>query len=397
MDLNSAGDLYEDLFIKNRMLNVQNTKSMAFAKLREIFRYTGCPLTLPKRVLEGFLLKNGAAVVYEHEGDLFVTSELPSTKDNVYGDSTEIIFHHGIGAGKEVLVRTIGVDAVLVRNDDEMLGLDYLVTKYALFVAQGDITFLDSFVNIRSPFHLQAKDENTFRSAEEYVRQRRAGETSVILAEEFSDMEGLLVHSTPTSNNQATQAIELYQYIQSVFYSEFGINVNNNMKREYVSNEEISKSSGMPLIYNMLSCRLEAARDIKALFGVEIEICVSDEWDDEMEENHDEEQTLGSEGGVDEGAAPGDGDGDGVAGEGEAEEQVIEEEPEPEPEPEPEAEEVTREELIDATEAMLDEEVEHDEEAGSDPAADDTPAETDAREDEEERSGVESEEGDDED
>lgn len=396
MDLNSAGDLYEDLFIKNRMLNVQNTKSMAFAKLREIFRYTGSPLTLPKRVLEGYLLKNGAAVVYEHEGDLFVTSELPSTKDNVYGDSMEIVFHHGIGAGKEILVRTIGVDAVLVRNDDEMLGLDYLVTKYALFVAQGDITFLDSFVNIRSPFHLQAKDENTFRSAEEYVRQRRAGETSVILAEEFSDMEGLLVHSTPTANNQATQAIELYQYIQSTFYSEFGINVNNNMKREYVSNEEISKSSGMPLIYNMLSCRLEAARDIKALFGVEIEICVSDEWDDEMEENHGEEQTLGSEGGVDEGAAPGD-DGDGVAEEGEADEQAVEEEPEPEPEPEPEAEEVTREELIDATEAMLDEEVEHDEEAGSDPDPDDAPAEADAREDEEERPGVEPEEDDDED
>ena len=254
-------------------------------------------------------------------------------------------------------------------------------------------------MNIRSPFHLQAKDENTFRSAEEYVRQRRAGETSVIMAEEFSDMEGLLIHSTPTANNQATQAIELYQYIQSTFYSEFGINVNNNMKREYVSNEEISKSSGMPLIYNMLSCRLEAARDIKALFGVEIEICVSDEWDDEMEENHDEEQTLGSEGGVDVGAAPEDGDGGGDAGEGEVGEQVVGEEPkpEPEPEPEPEAEEVTREELIDATEAMLDEEVEHDEEAGSDPATDDAPAETDAREDETERPGVEPEEDDDED
>lgn len=403
MDLNNAGDLYEDIFIKNRILNVQNTCTTIYAKLREIFRYEGLPLTLPKRILEGLLLRNGSAVVYEFEGELFVTDQLPGTKANIYDENTEVQVMHNVGPKQERFTRTIGVDAVLVRNDSECFGVDNLVTEFAIFTAQGKITILENFVNLRNPYVIQAKDENSRRSALEYERAIRRGDNAIILAEEFDTMEGMVVHSTPVANNQATQAIELYQYVQSLYYSEFGISLNNNMKREYVSDSEIEKSSGMPLIYNMLASRLEALRDIKALFGVDITISLSSEWDDEKEA--DSEPEVGSEGeepGEAAGAAPGEEPegGEPAEPEGEAEDAAGEEDPEAEgvvePEPEPELEEVTAEELIEATEAMLGEEVEHDEEADGDPAADDADPEPDAGEDEGERPGVEAEEDDDE-
>ena len=399
MDLNNAGDLYEDIFIKNRILNVQTTCTQIYAKLREIFRYEGLPLTLPKRILEGVLLKSGAAVVYEYEGNLFVTDSLPGGKTNLYDENVQVTIEHRNAGVSERLTRTVGVDAVLVRNDSEMIGVDSLVTEFAIFTAQGKITILENFVNLRNPYVIQAKDENAKRSAEEYERAIRRGDNAIILAEEFDTMEGMVVHATPVANNQATQAIELYQYVQSLYYSEFGISLNNNMKREYVSDSEIEKSSGMPLIYNMLASRLEAVRDIKALFGVDITVALSSEWNDEQEADNDE--ALGAEDEESEDAA---GDelsnepGDEPEAEAEAEEPGEELEGEDAvdeaPELEPELEDVTAEELIEATEALLGEEVEHDEEADGDSDSDDPDSESDSGADEDSGSDVEAEEDD---
>ena len=360
MDLDQVGDLYEDVFINNRALNVQRTSASLYAKLRQIFRYDGLPLTLPKRVLEGILLRSGRAVVYEHEGELFVTEAGPTGEADLYGDPREVTIEHRTGSTSDTLSRTVGIDCVLVRNDSESMGVDNLVKEFAILTAQAKITLLDTLVNLRNPFLLQAKDENARRGAEEYIASRRAGDPAFILAEEFAEMEGIVVHATPTGTGQATQAIEIFQYIQSYYYSEFGVSLNNNLKREYVSDSEIDKATGMPLIDDMLSCRQEALRDIKALFGVDITIALASEW---AEQEAGDEQALGSEAG-ESGEAPSDdggndtvGDdpdeGDTPDGEGDKLEAV-------EATPEPEAEEVSAEELISATEALtgdIDEEI----------------------------------------
>lgn len=353
MDIDQAGDLYEDVFINNRTLNVQRTSASLYAKLRQIFRYEGLPLTLPKRVLEGFLLRTGQAVVYEHEGDLFVTEVGPTGEADLYGDPRDVTIEHRAGSSTTSLARTVGIDCVLVRNDSESMGVDSLVTEFAILTAQAKITLLDTLVNLRNPFLLQAKDENARRGAEEYIASRRAGDPAFILAEEFAEMEGIVVHATPTGTGQATQAIEVFQYIQSYYYSEFGVSLNNNMKREYVSDSEIEKATGMPLIDDMLSCRQEALRDIKALFGVDITIALASEW---AEQEVQDEQALGSEEG-ESGEAPSDGGSDDSVGDDPGEGESPDEGEDIEREaidatPEPEAEEVSAEELISATEAL---------------------------------------------
>ena len=343
MDIDQVGDLYEDVFINNRALNVQRTSASLYAKLRQIFRYDGLPLTLPKRVLEGILLRSGRAVVYEHEGELFVTEAGPTGEADLYGDPREVTIEHRTGSTSDTLTRTVGIDCVLVRNDSESIGVDNLVKEFAILTAQAKITLLDTLVNLRNPFLLQAKDENARRGAEEYIASRRAGDPAFILAEEFAEMEGIVVHATPTGTGQATQAIEIFQYIQSYYYSEFGVSLNNNMKREYVSDSEIDKATGMPLIDDMLSCRQEALRDIKALFGVDITIALASEW---AEQEAGDEQALGSEAG-ESGEAPSDDPDEGdTPDEGGDELEAVE------ATPESEAEEVSAEELISATEAL---------------------------------------------
>lgn len=413
MNLNDIGDVYEDVFINNRQVSLQNTMNYMHAKVTEIFHYDGLPLTLPKRILESVVTKNGAAVVYEYDGNLFVTDTLPSSKPTIYQEAVEVRINHRVGTVNEQLIRTIGVDAVLVRNDSHCIGLDPIITEFAIMTAQAKITMMRNLVDLRGNYIIQAKDENAYRSALEYEKAVRRGDTAVIMAEEFDTMEGLVVHSTPIANNPATQTIELFQYIQSYYYSELGIELNNNMKREYVSDSEIEKSSGMPLIHNMLNLRQEAVRDIKALFGVDITVSLSSEW------KEDQETPVESEMGQEE---P---DADGAEVEVPADEQSTdpseptEETPEdptaegetdeagnPESESdedvaddgsplvEPEVEPVTAAELEAATEALTGEEVKH--EAEDDSTADESDTESDVSEDEAERDELETEEGDDE-
>lgn len=383
-----AGNTYEDIFINNRLVTIQNQLNYLYAKVREVFRYTNLPLTLPTHVLEKYLITNGYAVVYALDGDLFVSDATPSGGTDLYGDDHDVTIDHRINGAGETLHRTIGVDAVLVLNDSEKMGLTPLLTEFAIMTSQAKITLLRNLVDLRGNYIIQAKDEASYKSALEYENAIRAGDTAIIMAEEFDGMsEGIVVHSTPISNSPATQTIELFQYINSHYYSELGISLNNNMKREYVSDSEMEKSSGMPLINNMLSCRRNAIRDINALFGADLDVCLSEEWDDELESDQEEDQVPdGSDDPDEQQPAPAP-------------------EPNPEPEPEPEIEDVPASEVIQATDAVTGEnhddavaiaqENEHDEDE-ADPAPGDAASEDTSDEDDIERNDVEPEAEDDE-
>lgn len=378
----------EDILIRNRLVSTQNRIGYLHVKVLEIFHYSGLDLTLPKRILESRVTQDGFTVVYEHEGNLYCTQTMPSGKEDVYGEHHEVHFTHSNEGESIDMTRTIGVDAVMVRNDAALIGLDPLLTEFAIMEAQANITVLDNFMTLRTNRIIQAKDEASYASALEYEQQIRDGAPAVIMAEEFDAMEGINVHSTPIPSNAASQTIELFQYISSRYYSELGIVLNNNMKSQYVNEAELGKSTGMPLIYNMLACRQEAVDEINALFGRDIKVSLSEEWNDEMEADEapvapaDEEPDETSE-------APVEGESD------ETPAAPVEEEPVETPEaPVEETPEETHstEEVQAAADALIGE----DNVAADDSTSDDTDSESDTDEDDEEGRGVDAKEDDDE-
>lgn len=376
----------EDILIRNRLVSMQNRLDYLHVKVLEIFHYSGLDLTLPKRILESRVTQDGFTVVYEHEGNLFCTQTMPSGKEDVYGEHHEVHFTHSNEGESIDMTRTIGVDAVMVRNDAALIGLDPLLTEFALMEAQANITVLDNFMTLRTNRIIQAKDEASYASALEYEQQIRDGAPAVIMAEEFDAMEGINVHSTPIPSNAASQTIELFQYISSRYYSELGIVLNNNMKSQYVNEAELGKSTGMPLIYNMLACRQEAVDEINALFGRDIKVSLSEEWNDEMEA--DEAPVAPAEEGP---VAPAE---EGPV-EGDADETPVEEEPVEAPveeTPEETPEESHSTEVQAAADALIGEE----NEVADDSTSDDTDSESDTDEDDEEGRGVDAKEDDDE-
>lgn len=375
---------YEDLLIRNRLVSMQNQIEYLRVKVLEIFRYTDLDLTLPKRILESRVTQEGFTIVYEHEGNLYCTTTEPSGKQDVYGECHEVHFTHTNEGESIPMTRTIGVDAVMVRNDASRIGLDPLLTELALMMAQAKITALDNFMTLRTNRIIQAKDERSYASAVEYEKQIRDGAPAVILAEEFDAMEGINVHSTPIPSNAATQTIELFQYISSHYYSELGITLNNNMKSQYVSETELGKSTGMPLIYNMLACRQEAIAEINALFNRSIKVCLSEEWNDELEMDEEPAQEMPEEQEIEnEEPAEGDETDQPVDSSDEQDEQDEQETPEQE----------DPEEVKGATEAMIGEE----HEATDDSSSDDADSEANSDEGDEGRDNVETEDADDKD
>ena len=295
MNNNKWANRLEDIFVNDRLFNYARTADYMFLKLEEIFRYDNLPLTISKHRLEKILLRQGVATIYQYEGELFVTDEMPAGKPNIYYEPTQVTVRHQTDDGDITLKLTDGIDCVIIKNDADSIGLEPLVGEYATLTSQAKITIMRNLIDLRGNYIIQAKDEKAYRSALEYTEAVRRGDMSVILAEEFDEMDGLVVHNTPIANNPATQTIELFNYINSYYYGELGININNNMKREYVSEGELAKTTGIPLINHMLTTRIEGLLKVNALFDVNIGIHLSDEWDDEQEQDTHGGEENGSE------------------------------------------------------------------------------------------------------
>src|SRR5699024_4638506 len=137
------------------LVSIQNKTDIEFVKVLSIFRYEGLPLTLPRRELEKLLTRNGQAIVYEYDGDLYCTGARPSEDADVYGENRRVHISHISDAKTQTLERTVGVDAVLVRNDDGCVGLESTITEYAILASQSKITMLRNLVDLRGKYVIQ--------------------------------------------------------------------------------------------------------------------------------------------------------------------------------------------------------------------------------------------------
>ena len=408
MEMENLANGLEDIFVHNRVISYQSSLEASLAKVTQIFAYENLPLTIPAQILEEYLTQYGSAVVYKFEDELFVSKpELKGELDDIYGRPTQATVDR---FGKRYQYR-IGVDAVLVQNDSRRRGLMPLLQELAVYDSQIKITMLQTLVNLRTNTIIEAKDEKSRRSAEEFERQIRQGELAILTSNSpLQGLESIAVHNTPMPQGTAEQVVAISQYILAKYYSELGININNDMKSQYVSETEIERTTGLPLVNDMLKCRLESVRDINALFDQDIDVNISKPWGEEPD---DEEQSLDLESGdtgepsnepTEQGEPVKDEDQDSDSSQ-ESQEQPNEDIQGSRTDVEDEeVEEATREEVIEATEATQSEEVEDtdpvgnteegvddDEEDGEDSDARSESTETESSEDEEPRDDVQSE------
>lgn len=260
-------------------------------RTNRMFRYTGLPDTIPEYLLEYMLQVYGRVAVIEHNGSLYVMrAQFGGAPDPYYRPTIATIANPALSIANMYRIANylppydrVEWDAlppcIVFHNDTQRRGLLPLFTRYASQMSENDISIRSAQINLRQQSVITASDGPEIQSAQKFIQNLEAGILSVIAERPF--LEGIKVTSTGQGNsNIIIQLIELQQYLKASWYNEIGLNSNFNMKRQYMSTDEINSAADimLPLIDNMLRCRQIAIAEINKFFGTDITVEKDSAW-----------------------------------------------------------------------------------------------------------------------
>ena len=268
--------------------NIKRELDILLSKTLSMFRYEGLPDTIPQRELERQLQMKGYAFVTKVEGKLYSFTDGLGGMPDPYGNPTKITIANP--ALKYNATLDLEEDGVLIRSDSMMNGLKYLLEKYVTMMNESEITMMVNSYNARIPALISAGDDKTRESAEQYLQRIVNGEMGIIAENRL--FEGVKVQSNGGGGSIFTQLIEYQQYLKATLYNELGLEMNNNMKRERLTQDEVNMTDIIyPFIDNMLTNRQMAVEKINKMFNKEITVGLdsvwakhapSDAWDDDQ-------------------------------------------------------------------------------------------------------------------
>lgn len=293
--------------ILDKQKGLEHYISYMLDRTNSMFEWSGLPSTITSHQLELYLQVFGyAAFVQVDETMPIHVPKQISTPPGLY------IFCGGVGGERDIYYRpklftaanprlkgsiqsTIlyegddpnGIEhpCVLMGNDHEYMGLLPLYNRYAQQMVENDISIRSAQINSRAQVGIEAMTDRDKESARKYLDDLEAGKIGLIGETPFLD--GIRVSNISThSPNTIIQLIELQQYLKASWYNELGLNVNFNMKREYMSEEEIAVNTDilLPLVDDMLNTRREAAEIINKVFGLNVSVEKSSAWANKEQE-----------------------------------------------------------------------------------------------------------------
>lgn len=273
--------LSEDITDKNRAIN--NFTAYAINKLESMFEYSGLPDSIPKKWLEYYLMCNGNCFITKYNDVLYAfVGGVGGVPDVYYQPTIYTVSNPYLNLSAEY---KIDIDGILVRNDSVMRGMLPIIYKYGSLLTETDLTTRTALINLRMYNLISASDDNTKKSADEYLNKILNGEIAIIGENPFFD--GVKMHTSANNANYLTQIIEMNQYIKASFYNEIGLNANYNLKREYISTSENTLADDilLPLCDDMLAERKEGIEKVNNMFGTNISVEFSSVWKTNSSQN----------------------------------------------------------------------------------------------------------------
>lgn len=278
----SKDEIYESIFY-----------NMAL-KTRDLFTYKNLPNSIPSEYYEAYLQRFGFTSVFEDEDRLVTTFGGFGGLPNEYYIPTEFIVANPYMKKQGTLKD--GEDCIVHKNTSLFSGTYQLNARYAQLLTEIELSMRVGSVNTRIPVVFNASDKDTKESVEAFYTDVGNGKQSIIMSDFLFDTLKSIPFGT-THNNYFTQYIELYQYIQSLWWSEYGIDSVNNMKREALSRSEIGANSQTtkPLIHDMLYSRQKSWEKTNALFGSSVTVELNKDIFEMEEVNENSKTDVGSE------------------------------------------------------------------------------------------------------
>lgn len=263
-------------------------------RLQKMFAYKNLPDTIPREMLELFLMQSGTCFITEVEGKLYAfQGTVGGEPDPYYRPTLYIVANPALKFNKEL---DLWNDGILMRNDSMWYGLMPLLARYASMMAENLVTLRSADVMLRVVALLTAPNDATKVAAEEYLRKLEKGQFGVIGENRF--MDGIKMQSPPSNNGSyLTQFIELHQYLKASFYNELGLESNYNMKREAIGRNEsaMDRDTLVPLCEEMLRCRQEDVSRLNEMYGTNVSVDFDSAWLQNVKENELELEKLRAE------------------------------------------------------------------------------------------------------
>lgn len=253
--------------------------------------------TFKPEFLENYLQYFGHAVFFKSlSGDPYVTfGNWGGDPDPYYIPREYIVADPYLDSGQSRTLK-LGVDCVVIKNDEHARGLKRLFEKHATMLNENNVSRVLAEYNSRISDLLAAEDDRTKASAELFLKRIKDGSLGVISSNALLD-SFKAYRQTAGSNTTLLPLIEHHQYIKSEWLSDIGLDSNWNGKREAVNSAEtaLNKDYLMPLIDQMLLQRRKALQEIEDLFGYHITVRLSSSWAVNADEEEAELEKLENE------------------------------------------------------------------------------------------------------
>lgn len=239
-----------------------------FLRMCNLFIWDGLPLK--SRHIEINTHRRGFSSICKINGKLYALNGEMSG-ETVYQDEFKFFLYTNPILGSGVL--DIGVNAVIVRNNDLYLSSKNFVNRYAYLLAHADLSFQAVLINSRSTGIIGTPNDKVAENVKDYYNKLVDG--SMIAVVDDEGMETILQSKglrKITDAFPSSQSIKDYydatRNILRDFYQDIGVRVNYDKKERNVE-AEITSNDSMLLfnVSNMLDCRKEAVEEMNKIFG----------------------------------------------------------------------------------------------------------------------------------
>lgn len=216
-------------------------KRYLYTKLYSVFKFT-----LPKEWALNFfrfwLFQYGSiGVVYTKEFG-WICSPYSITKLNLYYQPAVIEITNQ--ALKETKTGVVGVNAGIIKLMDDFFGLDDIVTKYAVQLAQIDRSVNVNLMNCNVVAFFEADNKKQAEEIKEAYGRATEGNPFVVVNKDVMGGKDITTMFPGASNNYIVdKLLEARRNIVNQFLTEIGIRNANYSKKERLNSQEVSENN----------------------------------------------------------------------------------------------------------------------------------------------------------
>lgn len=259
----------KEYMVKHNILQMLN-------KTTRMFKYSNLPETIRTKDLEIQLQVGGYAIWKEVEGKLYTFIGGLGGKPNPYYLPTlATVANPALNYTKNL---EIDKECVVMLNDNFYQGMMPLHSKYGRLLAEAEISLKYAIINARVPALIQADNDTTLKTAEEFFKKIVTGDDYGIIASKVL-FDGIRSHDF-YKQAYIKDLIESIQYIKGSWFNAIGLNAAFNMKREAINEAEATLNEDIlyPDIDVMLECRKYALNNINKMYGTNITVELDSIW-----------------------------------------------------------------------------------------------------------------------